>query len=65
MKALRIIVNIVAVFFLLSGALWALQGQGLVGGSPMTGNSEWIRNGLITMAICAVVLFVVNRKKKV
>lgn len=39
------------------GALWALQGAGYVGGSFMTGASQWLYIGLLTMAAGLVGLF--------
>ncbi len=38
------------------GALWILQGIGIVGGSFMTGRSEWLYIGIVTTAV-GVALF--------
>jgi hypothetical protein len=33
------------------GALWSLQGLGVVGGSFMTGQSQWLYIGIVTMLV--------------
>jgi hypothetical protein len=42
---------IVAVF----GLIWALQGFGVLGGSPMSNTTTWSINGPITMLIGTVI----------
>ncbi|MDT5305478.1 MAG: hypothetical protein QOE48_1146 [Mycobacterium sp.] len=42
---------IVAVF----GLIWALQGFGVVGGSPMSNTTTWSINGPITVLIGTVI----------
>lgn len=37
--------NGVTIFVLILGAIWALQGANLVGGSFMTGQSQWLYIG--------------------
>ena len=44
------------VILVLVGALWSLQGVGVVGGSFMTGRSEWLYIGIVTAAV-GVALF--------
>lgn len=39
---MRLIKNLLALVVLALGALWSLQGSGLVGGSFMTGQSQWL-----------------------
>lgn len=46
---MRLTKNLLALIVLAIGALWALQGIGVVGGSFMTGQSQWLYIGLFTM----------------
>lgn len=48
---IRWIVPAVGVVLALLGALWTLQGVGVVGGSFMTGSRLWTVNGLIAVAV--------------
>ncbi|MEI9412973.1 hypothetical protein [Mesorhizobium salmacidum] len=41
--------NLLALIVLAMGALWSLQGIGVVGGSFMTGQSQWLYIGLAAM----------------
>ena len=43
--------KITGIVLLLIGALWILQGIGVVGGSFMTGRSEWLYIGIVTAAV--------------
>jgi hypothetical protein len=49
---------IVAVF----GLIWALQGFGVLGGSPMSNTTTWSINGPIAVLVGVVVAFVSWRK---
>lgn len=53
---MRFVLRLVGVLFMALGALWTLQGVGLVGGSFMTGQTRWIYVGLLTLAVGAVIL---------
>ncbi len=55
--------NIFGIILLLLGILWTLQGVGLVGGSFMTGQTQWIVIGLITMLVGAAVMVWANRRR--
>jgi hypothetical protein len=46
---MRLIRFVLALIVLGLGALWSLQGFGLVGGSFMTGQTQWLYIGLVTM----------------
>lgn len=51
---MRTIANIVAALAVVIGAIWTLQGASLLGGSFMTGRSEWLWIGIATaLAGCA------------
>ncbi len=43
--------KITGIVLLLVGVLWILQGVGIVGGSFMTGRSEWFYIGGLTAAV--------------
>jgi hypothetical protein len=46
---MRLIRFVLALIVLAVGALWSLQGLGLVKGSFMTGQTQWLYIGLVTM----------------
>lgn len=45
---MRTVANILAGLVVAIGIVWALQGVNLLGGSYMTGRSEWLWIGLAT-----------------
>jgi multisubunit Na+/H+ antiporter MnhB subunit len=47
----RWLVPAVGVVLVLIGALWTLQGTGVLGGSSMTGSKLWTINGLIAVFV--------------
>jgi len=53
--------SIFALVLVVMGALWALQGFGLVGGSFMVGQTRWLYIGLLTMVAGALLFFSVRR----
>ena len=48
---MKIVMLIVAVLLIVIGAVWALQGMGLMGGSAMSGNSMWAVIGTILVGV--------------
>ncbi|MBZ9661887.1 hypothetical protein LB523_22825 [Mesorhizobium sp. ESP-6-4] len=48
---MRLIRFVLALIVLGLGALWSLQGLGLVKGSFMTGQTQWLYIGLVTMLV--------------
>ena len=59
---LKTIIKIFAVLFMLAGLVWVLQGLNILPGSYMTGDPQWAINGIITIAIAAVIFWFANRK---
>ena len=59
---MRMATTVVSVLLILMGGLWALQGVGLVGGSFMTGNSNWLYIGIVT-AIVGIAGLVLSRRR--
>jgi hypothetical protein len=60
---MRLIRFVLALIVLGLGALWSLQGLGLVKGSFMTGQTQWLYIGLITMLAGIVGLSWANRSR--
>jgi hypothetical protein len=59
---IKIIVKIVAVLVILSGGVWVLQGSNILPGSSMSGNPQWIINGIVCILIGAGLFWFANRK---
>ncbi|SJM31453.1 hypothetical protein [Mesorhizobium delmotii] len=60
---MRLIKNLLALIVLAIGALWSLQGVGLVGGSFMTGQSQWLYIGIVTVLVGLGGLVWANRSR--
>ena len=60
----RIVQLVVGIVLVLLGALWTLQGVGVIGGSAMSGSMMWAIIGPI-VAIVGIVLIVWRRKPTV
>ena len=50
---MRIFGSIVGVLAILAGAVWTLQGLGLIPGSFMSSNLTWVIIGLVTVVVGA------------
>lgn len=61
---MRLTGKVISAAMVLMGGLWALQGLGLVGGSFMTGNSDWLYIGLVTAVVGALGFTLFSRGKK-
>ncbi|WP_164893164.1 MULTISPECIES: hypothetical protein [unclassified Mesorhizobium] len=60
---MRLTKNLLALIVLAVGALWSLQGVGVVGGSFMTGQSQWLYIGVVTMLVGLGGLVWANRSR--
>ena len=60
---LKILINIVGAFLIVSGCVWFLQGINVIPGSFMTGQSIWAVYGVISAIVGALVIFRTNRKR--
>ena len=58
---MRLTKNLLALIVLAVGAVWALQGIGVIGGSFMTGQSQWLYIGLVAMLVGLAGLVWANR----
>ena len=55
--------RVVGLLLVLIGAVWTLQGFGVVGGSFMTGSTAWLVIGLVTV-VMGLVLLVARRSRQ-
>ena len=53
--------TIAGVLLVLLGAVWILQGAGILGGSVMTGQSQWLYIGIVVAIVGAGLLWFVRR----
>lgn len=60
---MKIVLNIIAVLLILVGIVWFLQGINVIGGSVMTGQSQWAIIGVIAFVAGIGLLIFGNRKK--
>jgi hypothetical protein len=60
---MRIILSIIAIILILVGVVWILQGINVIGGSVMTGQSQWAAYGAIAAVVGVVLLIFANRRK--
>ena len=56
------IVKTVGILFVLAGVVWCLQGINVLPGSFMSGDPQWVVNGLIAMFAGAVIFWLGNRQ---
>jgi hypothetical protein len=61
---MRIATGILGIVVALFGLLWALQGFGVVGGSPMSNTTTWSVIGPIVAVIGVALTFVAFRRRK-
>ncbi|RCW83771.1 hypothetical protein [Phyllobacterium bourgognense] len=57
---MKSVLSVVAVLLIIMGAIWALQGLNVLGGSFMVGQTRWTVIGLLTIAIGAGLLYYVR-----
>ena len=60
---MRISLNIVGGLFVLIGAIWALQGLNLLGGSFMTSQTQWLVIGILAATVGLGLLGWANRRR--
>ena len=58
---MRIGLNVLGAILVLIGAVWALQGLNVIGGSFMTGQTQWLVIGVVCAIIGVVLLGWTNR----
>jgi len=60
---MKVIRFVLALIVFAVGLLWTLQGAGLVGGSFMTGERQWLYTGILAMLIGVVGLVWASRAR--
>ncbi len=60
---MKIALSIVSILLILVGAVWILQGVGILGGSVMTGQGQWTIIGSIAALLGIVLLVFTNRRR--
>ncbi len=55
--------TIVAVVLMLIGLVWILQGANILGGSVMSGQSQWLYIGLVLVAAGAGLFYLMRRRR--
>jgi hypothetical protein len=60
---MRMTINIIAVIGGLLGLLWILQGSNIVGGSVMSGQSQWLYTGIVLVIAAAGALWWANLRR--
>ena len=61
---MKIFLNILGVLLVLVGGVWFLQGERVLMGSPMSGQSQWVYNGALVVLIGLVLLGINNLWKR-
>jgi hypothetical protein len=61
---MRIAIVVLGVIVTLFGLLWALQGFGVVGGSPMSNTTTWSVIGPIVALVGIAIAVVGSRRRK-
>ncbi len=51
---MRIAGRIIGILLVVLGALWILQGSNIIGGSVMSGQSQWLYVGIVLVIVGAV-----------
>ncbi len=60
---MRIVLSVVAVLLILAGFVWFLQGINILGGSVMSGQTQWVVIGGIVGLIGIGLLVFANRRR--
>ncbi|MGV8833176.1 MAG: hypothetical protein ACOH2N_14455 [Devosia sp.] len=58
---MKLVGTIVSVLMILLGVIWILQGANLLGGSFMSGQSQWLYIGIVLALAGAVLLYWLRR----
>lgn len=60
---MKMLWNIIGIALILGGGIWFMQGVGLLGGSPMSGQAQWAIYGGVSILLGAGLLLYVNRRE--
>lgn len=56
-------INVIGAVLVLTGVVWFFQGIGMIQGSSMTNDSQWVIIGAILTVISAAFLVYYNRRR--
>ena len=56
--------NVIGAILMLIGVVWALQGLNVIGGSFMTGQTQWLVIGVVCAIVGALVLALANIRRR-
>ena len=62
---MKIVKTIVGVIMLLAGIVWTLQGANLLGGSVMSGQSQWLYIGIVVGLAGLALLYWTHLRRRV
>jgi protein-S-isoprenylcysteine O-methyltransferase Ste14 len=62
---MKIVKTIAGVVLLLLGALWTLQGANIVGGSVMSGQSQWLYIGIVVALAGLALLYWTHLRRRI
>jgi hypothetical protein len=60
---MRIVLKVAAVLLVVMGAIWLLQGVGVLPGSFMTGQTQWAIYGGVAVIVGAGLAVAANRRR--
>ncbi len=60
---MRIAGTIIGIILVLLGGLWILQGSNIIGGSVMSGQSQWLYVGIVLLIVGIVALWWTYRRR--
>lgn len=56
--------TITGIVLLLIGGVWILQGANVIGGSTMSGQSQWLYIGIIVALVGAALIYLLRRGRR-
>jgi hypothetical protein len=59
---MKIMLSVIGILLALVGLVWILQGANVLGGSVMSGQSQWTIYGAISAVIGITLLVIANRR---
>jgi len=62
-SSMKLFGTIAAVLLMLLGLVWTLQGANILGGSVMSGQSQWLYIGIVVLLAGAAPLFWLRRSR--
>jgi hypothetical protein len=61
---MRIVLRVAAVFLIVIGAIWVMQGINVLPGSFMSGQSEWAYRGSAALLVGVIILLYGSKMRK-